>query len=171
MGQINSQANGGGDSPTIMEKGLRFPGIGSCLLFWPFTSASGIILLQVGVSFRTNALQGAYTEAQDPLNFPLPWGSLILYHRTYKPKSQSSSLYCILFLILMPCSLSSCLTDGPWAFLAPSPFNLFSIQSDLGSLHPWAGYIILQLLYRYSDQNIVKPSRLDPLPHRITCSN
>ena len=30
---------------------------------------------------------------------------------------------------------------------------------------------MLQLLYRYSDESIVQPPRLDPLPHGITCCN
>ena len=78
-----------------MEKGLRFPGIGSL----PTFLASGTFLLWVGVPFRPNVLQGACTEAQDPLelNLPLSWVWFILYCRTYKPVRWSSSLYHILF--------------------------------------------------------------------------
>ena len=125
----------GRNSPTIMEKGLRFPGTGSLPTFLAFYG----LPLELSYCRWVCHLELMYYKEHIlrlgihwKLNLPLSWGSLILYCRTYKPISLSSSLYRILFLILMSCSLSSCLTDGPWGFLAPSPLSLLSIQSGLG---------------------------------------
>ena len=38
--------------PTVLEKGWRFPVIGSPYTFWPFKVGLGTVMVSVGVSFN-----------------------------------------------------------------------------------------------------------------------